>query len=397
MSSHLKKYLFVSHSSSLHGAELCLLESVIAFKKIECCEVIVIVPGQKGSKLENLLIQNGANVLTDIDNPWWVDHSFSPGSFIWRTLKTLVKALRLLVRYKPDYVLINSIVVNPAFAIASRFLRTRTVWYIHELGDPNHGLTYLLGKSITFRILRLISDQQVFNSLFTARHFGAARNSIIARNAVTRGIPLVSTISPLHNVKSTNNWHIVLIGRTEEGKAQSQIIEAANLLLHKHCIANFRVSIVGVSDCGYSRGLFHLAHDYKLLDHIEFIPFGDNVLQFLSNADIGVTTSLNESFGRITVEYLKAGLVTIGGSSGGTKEILDEFKGAYQYESGNAEDLADVLRLVFNSELRQIALQCWLNALQARKIYNLQNHYHSLKQAFGDNNYSSSEVINTFF
>jgi glycosyltransferase involved in cell wall biosynthesis len=383
MSNTLKKYLFVSHGSGLHGAELCLLESVIAFKKLEYCEVIVIVPGQKGSKLENLLIQSGAIVLAGIDNPRWVDHSFSLGSFIWRTLKTLAKALRLLVRYKPDYVVINSIVVNPAFALASRLLRIKTVWYIHELGDADHGFKYLLGKSTTFRILKLLSDQQVFNSFYTAHCFGSMRENCVVRNPVTENIPPLASVFPLHNVRLTGNWHIVLIGRTEEGKAQSQIIEAANLLLHKHCIANFRVSIVGASDCGYSRGLFSLAHEYKLLDHIEFIPFGDNVMQFLSNADIGVTTSLNESFGRITVEYLKSGLVTIGASSGGTKEILDEFKGkgAYQYEAGNAADLADRLCFVFNSDLQSIALQCSFNALHARKLYNLENHYISLREA----------------
>jgi glycosyltransferase involved in cell wall biosynthesis len=381
MSNNLKRYLFVSHGSSLHGAELCLLESVIAFKKLECCEVIAIVPGQKGSKLENLLIQNGAMVLAGIDNPRWVDHSFSLGSFIWRTLKTLVKALRLLVRYKPDYVVINSIVVSPVFALASRFLRIKTVWFIHELGDVDHGFHYLLGKSTTFKILKLLSNQQVFNSLYTAHHFGGTRQNCVVRNPVTENIPPLASVSPLHNVRLTANWHIVLIGRTEEGKAQSQIIEAANLLLHKYCIANFRVSIVGVSDCGYSRGLFSLAQEYKILDHIEFIPFGENVMQFLSSADIGVTTSLNESFGRITVEYLKSGLVTIGASSGGTKEILDEFKGAYQYESGNAADLADRLCFVFNSDLQATALQCSLNALHARKLYNLENHYSCLREA----------------
>ena len=380
-SNHLKRYLFVSHGATLNGAERCLAESVVAFKKNEFCEIIVLVPGQKGSELESLLAQHGAIVLSGIDGPRWVDRSFSLGSFIWRTLKTLVKAILLLYRYKPDYVVINSIVVNPAFAMASRLLRIKTLWYIHELGDLDHGYTYLLGKSNTFKILRLLSDRQVFNSVFTARHFGATRNQSIVRYAVTQNIPTVDSISPLQNVRSTENWQIVLIGRAAEGKGQSQIVQAASLLLHKHCIHNFRVSIVGISDCEYSRHLFSLAQEHKLLDHIEFIPFGDHVRHYLDNADIGVTTSLNESFGRITVEYLKAGLVTIGASSGGTKEILDEFKGAYQYEPGNAEDLAEKLLLVFNSDLQAMSLQCSFNALHARKLYNLSIHYFGLREA----------------
>lgn len=377
----MKRYLFVSHGSTLHGAERCLAESVVAFKKNEFCEIIVLVPGQKGSELESLLSQHGAIVLSGIDCPWWVNPSFSLGSFIRKTLKTFVKTLRLLYRYKPDYVVINTIVVNPAFAMASRLLRIKTVWYIHELGDLDHGYKYLLGRVNTFRILRLLSDRQVFNSVFTAHHFGVTRDQSIVRNAVTQNIPTDDSISPLQNVRSTNSWHIVLIGRTAEGKGQSQIVQAASLLLHKHFIHNFRVSIVGATDCEYSRHLFSLAQEHKLLDHIKFIPFGDHVRHYLNNADIGVTTSFNESFGRITVEYLKAGLVTIGASCGGTKEILDEFKGVYQYEPGNAEDLAEKLLLVFNSDLQAMSLQCSFNALHARRLYNLSTHYFGLREA----------------
>ena len=365
----------------MHGAERCLAESVVAFKKNEFCEIIVLVPGQKGSELESLLSQHGAIVLSGIDCPWWVNPSFSLGSFIRKTLKTFVKTLRLLYRYKPDYVVINTIVVNPAFAMASRLLRIKTVWYIHELGDLDHGYKYLLGRANTFRILRLLSDRQVFNSVFTAHHFGVTRDQSIVRNAVTQNIPTDDSISPLQNVRSTNSWHIVLIGRTAEGKGQSQIVQAASLLLHKHFIHNFRVSIVGATDCEYSRHLFSLAQEHKLLDHIKFIPFGDHVRHYLNNADIGVTTSFNESFGRITVEYLKAGLVTIGASCGGTKEILDEFKGVYQYEPGNAEDLAEKLLLVFNSDLQAMSLQCSFNALHARRLYNLSTHYFGLREA----------------
>jgi len=377
----MKRYLFVSHGSNLHGAERCLVESVVAFKKNEFCEIIVLVPGQKGSELESLLSQHGAIVLSGIDCPWWVNPSFSLGSFIRKTLKTFVKTLRLLYRYKPDYVVINTIVVNPAFAMASRLLRIKTVWYIHELGDLDHGYKYLLGRVNTFRILRLLSDRQVFNSVFTAHHFGATRDQSIVRYAVNQNIPTVDSNSPLQNVRSTNSWHIVLIGRTAEGKGQSQIVQAASLLLHKHFIHNFRVSIVGATDCEYSRHLFSLAQEHKLLDHIKFIPFGDHVRHYLNNADIGVTTSFNESFGRITVEYLKAGLVTIGASCGGTKEILDEFKGVYQYEPGNAEDLAEKLLLVFNSDLQAMSLQCSFNALHARRLYNLSTHYFGLREA----------------
>lgn len=374
----MKRYLFVSHSSGLHGAERCLLESVLAFKQMECCEIIVIVPNQRESEFENLLRQSGAIVVSGIDNPWWVDRQFYIGSFIWRTFKATVKVLRILYSCKPDYVIINSIVVNPAFAMASRLLGIKSLWYIHELGDVDHGWRYLLGKSLTFKIIALLSDRQAFNSLFTAHHFEVKRKVLIARYAVIMDMPSINAIEPLHNVKYTGNWNIVLVGRTAEGKGQSQIIEAANLLLHKHSIYNFTISIVGLTDCEYSRYLFYLVQKYQLTDNVEFIPFGNRVLHYLSKADIGVTTSLNESFGRITVEYLKSGLLTIGASCGGTQEILNEFDGVYQYEPGNIVDLVDKMRSIFGANLNKMASQCHSNAVRANEIYNLERHHRSL-------------------
>jgi glycosyltransferase involved in cell wall biosynthesis len=377
-SKQLKRYLFVSHGSSLHGAELCLLETIIAFKDSENCEIMVIVPNQKEGELGYLLNMNGAIVISGIDNPWWVDQKFSLGSFSWRTFKTIAKTLRLLIQYKPDYVIINSIVVSPAFAIASRICRLKTIWYIHELGDLDHGWKYLLGKLYTFKIIQCLSNRQVFNSFFTANYFGVKQNINISRYAITTGIPSISSISPLRNVKSTNNWHIVLIGRTAEGKGQSQIIEAANLLRQNHHINNFKISIIGVTDCEYSKYLSSLVKKYILSDYIELIPFGNHVHRYLKKADIGVTTSHNESFGRITVEYLKAGLVTIGAACGGTKEILQEFEGVYQYKLENIEDLSNKLQLVFNGDKEEMSRQCKINAIHARNIYNKKNLYRSL-------------------
>lgn len=380
----MKKYLFVSHGSTLNGAELCLLESVIAFKKIECCEVIVIIPNQKDTILENLLLKNNAVVISGVDNPYWVCREFRMGSFIRKTFKTLIKILILLYHYKPDYIIVNSIVTNPAFAIASRLLGLKTIWYIHELGDLDHGWRYLLGKSNTFRIVRLLSSRQVFNSLYTAHHFGVTRNIFMAKNPVIVNIPPTTSFAPLHNVKRTNIWHIVLIGRTVEGKGQSQIIEAANILRCKYHIKNFKISIVGAVDCEYLRSLRALAQKYNLSDLIKFIPFGEHVSQFLGDADVGVTTSYHESFGRITVEYLKSGLVTVGASSGGTKEILDEFETAYQYQPDDFEDLAGRLHFIINSDMRKLVLQCKINALKATELYSLENHYQSLKEALGN-------------
>jgi hypothetical protein len=70
--------------------------------------------------------------------------------------------------------------------------------------------------------------------------------------------------------------------------------------------------------------------------------------------------------------------VTIGAACGGTKEILQEFEGVYQYKLENIEDLSNKLQLVFNGDKEEMSRQCKINAIHARNIYNKKNLYRSL-------------------
>lgn len=371
----MKKYLFISHSSYLHGAELCLLESVIAFKTFDNNDVCVVLPYENNSELESRLVQNGATVISGVDNPRWVDFSFGIISFTIKTIKTFFSAYGTIKKYKPDIVIINSIVVSPAFGIASKILGCKTVWYIHELGDLDHGYRYLLGRSYTFKLVKWLSSRIVFNSVYTANHFQVKSNPAVLRYAVTEGMCLASAsreYMPSHNEK---HWNIVLIGRTSKGKGQDQAIEAARILRDSYNLTNFTLRIIGAVDGSYLNYLKILVSHHKLSKYIELIPFGNHVSHYLSFADIGITTSLHEAFGRITVEYLKFGLITVGAACGGTSEILNEFESSYLYEPNCSSDLANKLSCIFAQDPRQLRTKCAKDARKARNIYSLQNHY----------------------
>ena len=371
----MKKYLFISHSPYLHGAELCLLESVIAFKTFDNNDVCVVLPYEKNSELESRLVQHGASVVSGVDNPRWVDFSFDIIPFAIKTIKTLFNAYGIISKYKPDIVVINSIVVSPAFGIASKILGCKTIWYIHELGDLDHGYRYLLGRSYTFKLIKWLSSRIAFNSVYTANHFGVKSNPAVVRYAVTEGMRLASASREYIPTHNEHHWNIVLIGRTWKGKGQDQAIEAARILRDSYNLTNFTLRIIGAVDGSYLNYLQTLVSRNNLSKFVELIPFVNNVSQYLSFADIGITTSLHEAFGRITVEYIKFGLITVGAACGGTSEILNEFESSYLYEPNCTSDLANKLSCIFAQDPRLLSSKCARDARKANNIYSLKNHY----------------------
>ena len=80
---------------------------------------------------------------------------------------------------------------------------------------------------------------------------------------------------------------------------------------------------------------FHIEH------YVQFWGYRDDVTDILKQMDIGVIPSLNEAFGRVTVEYMMESMPVIGANSGGTPELVKDGETGYLYEVGNARCLAE--------------------------------------------------------
>lgn len=74
---------------------------------------------------------------------------------------------------------------------------------------------------------------------------------------------------------------------------------------------------------------------------VEFRGYQKNPIEMLSEMDVGIMSSQCEAFGRVTVEYMMAGMPVIGSNSGGTPEIVVPGETGWLYEPGNDEQLAE--------------------------------------------------------
>jgi hypothetical protein len=66
-------------------------------------------------------------------------------------------------------------------------------------------------------------------------------------------------------------------------------------------------------------------------------------LAIVKFADVGITPSKREAFGRVTFEYMFAGLPVVGANSGATPELIDDGKTGFIYSKDSASSLASKL------------------------------------------------------
>ena len=134
---------------------------------------------------------------------------------------------------------------------------------------------------------------------------------------------------------------LAILGRVNPAKGQAEAIEAVELLKDE----KVRLHIIGFTGKDdYERKLKEYATERAL--PVVFHEFTNKPAEILKTCDVGLTCSVAEAFGRVTVENMLAGLFVIGANTGGTPEIILDGETGLLYQQGSKEDLAEKIRWV---------------------------------------------------
>ncbi|MEN9790671.1 MAG: hypothetical protein RLZZ63_329 [Gemmatimonadota bacterium] len=377
-------YLFISHSGHLHGAELSLTALVSILKARESCEVHVVLPfDDANSRMEQQLRANGCEVhhLT-YAHTRWVDSHFDYPRGTWESLALVPRFIRLLQKLKPDVVVLNSAVLSPLFAVAARLVGIPCVWSVRELGAEDHGYRFLFGRRATIALMQRFAHHLVFNSAFTKSRYRLGRQT---RSSVIPPPCLPSVDERPAETEDQRDWSLVLLGRTVEGKGQFDAIRAMDILVNRLGRSDVHLTVVGVVPNAYSASMQEFVERTQLAPHVTWIPFGDAVQaqDHLRRAHVGLVTSRHEAFGRVTVEYLVAGLLTVGADAGGTSEILDHFpRSTVRYRPGDHEDLARVLDSLMRQPYASYRPHLNDQMRVGRDLFSAERQYRMWKEVF---------------
>jgi len=342
------KLVLASHTTTIGGAELVLLELVAGLvARGVTADVVLPDRGVLGHRLEAA----GARTWS-VPYQWWAARRRSRAAAVRRSARNIVAAYSILIllrRLRPDVVLSNTLTI-PSAAVAAKVLRIPHVWYLHEFGEKDHGLSFDLGFGWSVRLVDRMSARVIVNSHAIFDEFSRYIPSGKLRIAycgvdVPDGLPRLSP-------PPERPFRLVLVGIKTPSKGQEDAIRAVGLLRAQK--RDVRLALVGHASRDYALYLGRLARDLRADDVIDFVDFTEDPYHYFQHSHVALMCSRSEAFGRVTVEAMKLGLPVIGANSGGTRELIRDGGNGLLYSYGDPAGLAERIdRLYWDRELRE--------------------------------------------
>lgn len=345
--------LLLSHNSGIGGAELVLYETVEGMLKNEETFILpyVIVNGEGpiADKFRRLPVAT-----TVIPMGWWVNAYTQDKNTRADTLMLNIDALSAIGRicnsFKPHVSMTNTLVV-PWLAVASKALSIPHVWSIHEFGDLDHELMFDYGYKESLELVDYLSEKILVNSKAVQKHVGRFIPINKMKQLYYNSKIEDQESKALDNSIFSKESHIRLIisGRISPNKGQFQAVKAVKILRdRKHAV---ELAIMGeIGDDSYANEIREYINKWKLDKYIHIIGYQEDPSKYISIADISLTCSKNEAFGRVTVEAMLMGKPVVGSDAGGTSEIIKDGKTGYLYKPGKSDDLAKKIERIITDE-----------------------------------------------
>ena len=179
-----------------------------------------------------------------------------------------------------------------------------------------------------------------------------------------------------------NDFVVGLIGRLEPYKGQHLLIKAVHIAKQKG--QTIKALIVGHEmNAGYRKQLKQQAKTLGVLEDIVFKDFSHEPQQLMQLCDCVVLATVNEAFGLVLPEAMRAGTAVIGSNRGGVLEIIDHQKTGLLFESKNENSLYQQISYFYeNSDIKEkIASQ---GKVKADKVFNDKQHFETLEKLMLD-------------
>lgn len=291
--------------------------------------------------------------------------------------KAIRDGVKIIRPYKFDIIHINGIDNHVGAAIAKK-LGLPYYWHIRQFLQED------LGK-------KLVGEQIVMDYLLQAN--GVIGISRVVKEKyeylLQRPVTLIYNGIPLQNYElgevhrfDKQDIHMLLAGRITENKGQIEAVKALSILVKKG-ITNVYLILVGNAEPAFLEVLKKEIKERALDEYVKIIDYCDDLNGLRRQCDIGLVCSKNEAFGRITIEYMTAEMLTIGANTGGTLELISDGNTGLLYQQGNSVDLAAKIQLAINhrekmkniaSAGKQFAIRNFSIERVCDDIFTLYNH-----------------------
>jgi glycosyltransferase involved in cell wall biosynthesis len=345
----MKNILFVSHSSELNGAELWLFDILKRLDRgIYAPFLIVPRPGRLAEAAKEIGVETRA-----VPMKWWITEK----SRIWRQPigralngRNVGRIAKIIAEKKIDLVFTNSAAVNAGAKAAAR-MGVPHVWAVHEvLGGANPFLFHIFGRRALANFIVKSSARIIVNSEISKAAFPNAPKVVLVYNGMEMKSGDEGRPETLRREFGIREGDLVagIVGKLYAGKGQRETIMAAALL--KSSFPRLKWLIVGEArDARYHRRLKNLVKDGGLDDRVIFTGYRPDLIDVLKIMDVLVVASVVESFGRVALEAMAAGVPVLAVRAGGLPEIVRHGQNGFLLDSRDPRVIALGLEYIFQN------------------------------------------------
>ena len=165
-----------------------------------------------------------------------------------------------------------------------------------------------------------------------------------------------------------------VVGNIQEWKGQLVLLEALAILRAKH--PNAVALIVGGvhrSGMAYAERMHRFVDEHGLERNVIFTGARDDVGDIMNCVDVVAHTSVRgEPFGRVIIEGMAVGRPVVATRAGGVPEFVHDGENGILVETGDADQLADVLDRLFTDE--DLCRSLSRGALSSAQDFSVEHH-----------------------
>lgn len=313
--------LFVAHSASQGGGELCL-DSLLRQLDRSKYQATVLFPwdGPMADSARRLGLDVVIRPLS-----WWMCWDFSLWYFktlLFRTLPNIAWLARYIRRHHIDLVYSNSAVIFEA-ALAARIAGVPLVWHVHEVLKRGNVTTPLLPIWLIKKAIGWLSRRIIFESNASRVVHESGRpdpKCSVVYNCVrfAEGSAAQDRAEARRRLGFADEEQVVsFVGQFSERKNPLLLARAAARIAER---SKMRFLFVGGGPLLES--LQAIIANLNLGDCCRILPFQEDVTWVLSATDVLVLPSRQESFGLVLVEAASLGIPSIATRTEGPSEII---------------------------------------------------------------------------
>lgn len=335
---------YVAHESNLTGANQSLLD-ILSCTKEYGIKPFVIIPRE--GPIEQELIKNNIDyqvVMYRHD----IKSSYIRNLFKIIMNKIAVYKIKRLIKNKEIDILHNNSFLTSVGMIAAYKSKIPYVCHIRDFGKEDHNMEF-------------INEDMLFNYAIKSNKVIAISKAVYNKftkkipegniRIIYNGVNLLKYKFAERNILNGKVIKLLLAGRICEGKGQLEAVKAIEYLVNKGK-TDIELYIVGDGVKGelYQDNLIEYIKNRKLEKYIKIMPFMNDLSKMRKMCDIGLVCSVNEAFGRVTIESMLASQLVIGANTGGTLELIDNNKYGLLYNQGDYKDLANKIKYAIDNK-----------------------------------------------